>query len=629
MSDFQPEIKGPLQWLLAFCLRFPLVVFLTYGLLIGWGLMVAPFQWNWSWLEQDPVPVDAIPDIGENQQIVFTEWMGRSPQDIEDQVTYPLTSALLGVPGVKTVRSNSFFGFSTIYVIFKEDVEFYWSRSRLLEKLASLPDGTLPNGVSPMLGPDSNALAQVFWYTLEGRDPQGNPVGGWDLHELRSIQDWKVRYELLAADGVAEVSSIGGFVQEYQIDVNPDAMRAHQVTLEQVFNAVRQSNLDVGARNLEINQVEYFIRALGYVKDLSDLENAVVKTNQNVPIYVKDVAHVHLGPAQRRGILDKGGAEVVGGVVAARYGANPQAVITEIKDRIAKLSVGLPQRTLADGTVSKVTIVPFYDRSGLIAETLGTLKTALSHEILITILVVLVMLVDFRSSLLISMLLPIAVLLTLIAMKGFQVDANVVALSGIAIAIGTMVDVGIVIMENIVKHLESNPRNVRLAVFDASSEVGSAVITAVATTVLSFLPIFSMEGAEGKLFKPLAYTKTFALMASILIALTLIPPLAVVFFRLSKKPRLWLEGLWLALAIALFFVHWGLGIGFLIWRTLKWVRLPTKVQTYLPWVLNGLCAILVAGVLTTHWYPLTPQKGFVLNFIFVVVILGGILLFFQ
>ena len=296
--------------------------------------MVAPFDWDVWGLPRNPVPVDAIPDIGENQQIVFTEWMGRSPQYVEDQITYPLTVSLLGIPGVKTVRSYSFFGFSSIYIIFDEDIDFYWSRSRVLEKLNSLPAGTVPEGVKPTLGPDATALGQIFWYTLEGVDTDGNPTGGWDLHELRSIQDWYVRYSLMSAQGVSEVASVGGFIQEYQIDVDPDAMRAHRVTLGEIFNAVRMSNVDVGARTIEVSNVEYVIRGLGFIESISDIEKSVVKVSDNVPIYIKDVARVSLGPALRRGALDKEGTEVVGGVVVARYGENPLASIGNVKKKI-------------------------------------------------------------------------------------------------------------------------------------------------------------------------------------------------------------------------------------------------------------------------------------------------------
>jgi len=480
------EHLSPLDKIIRFCLDSKLVVAMMVAVIIVWGAMVAPFDWNLGPLPRSPVPTDAIPDIGENQQIIFTEWMGRSPEDVEDQISYPLTVALLGVPGVKTIRSYSFFGFSSIYVIFKDNVEFYWSRTRVLEKLNSLSAGTLPDGVQPALGPDSTPLGQIYWYTLEGRDPDGKPVGGWDLHELRTIQDWYVRYYVLAAEGISEVASIGGFVQEYQIDVDPDAMRVARVDLQDIFMAVRKSNIDVGARSIEINKVEYFIRGLGFIEKVSDIEESVVTVNDDVPIYIKDVAKVTLGPAIRRGALDKGGAEAVGGVVVVRYGFNPLEAIKNVKNKIDEFAPGLATKVVIDykkvdrqevvayaeehnfegflgselnhsawveylrgspredwpawATTSQVTVVPFYDRTGLIYETLGTLNTALVEEILVTVIVILVFVLHLRSSILISMLLPLAVLMCFIGMKTFGVDANIVALSGIAIAIGTMVD---------------------------------------------------------------------------------------------------------------------------------------------------------------------------------------------
>ncbi|MDH3215994.1 MAG: efflux RND transporter permease subunit, partial [Candidatus Krumholzibacteria bacterium] len=592
---------------------------------------------NLGGLPRDPVPVDAIPDIGENQQIVFTEWKGRSPQDIEDQITYPMTTALLGVPGVKTIRSYSFFGFSTIYVIFEDGVEFYWSRSRVLEKLNSLPPGTVPSGVQPALGPDATALGQIFWYTLEGRDEDGNPTGGWDLHQLRSIQDWTVRYALLSAHGVSEVASVGGFVQEYQIDVNPDAMRAHNVTLTEVFNSVKMSNVDVGARTIEINKAEYVIRGLGFIQNLSDIEASVVKQTGNIPIRIADVATVSLGPAIRRGALDKGGAEVVGGVVVVRYGENPLAAIKNVKKKIQEISAGLPKRTLADGRVSQVTIVPFYDRTGLIYETLGTLNTALIDEILVTIIVVVVMVMHLRSSLLISGLLPMTVLMVFVAMKLFKVDANIVALSGIAIAIGTIVDMGIVISENILRHLDRAPPSAsrRNVIFTATSEVGSAVLTAVSTTVVSFLPVFTLEAAEGKLFKPLAYTKTFALIASVIVALTLVPPFAHLLFTAGKRSirsrRLWPVGLLLAAGAVLYWSFWFTGFALIVAAAYVQFRsrIPTVVQGKMPIIFNYVIVVIVAWFLAGHWMPLGVQASVFLNFIFVVLLLGGLLFLVQ
>ena len=622
-----------------FCLNNKLVVALFMIFTIGWGLMSAPFDWELGGLPRDPMPVDAIPDLGENQQIVFTQWMGRSPQDVEDQITYPMTVSLLGIPGVKTIRSYSMFGFSTIYVIFEEDVEFYWSRSRVLEKLNSLPAGTLPTGVQPALGPDATALGQVFWYTLEGQDKDGNPTGGWDLHELRTLQDWYVRYGLLAAKGVSEVASVGGYVQEYQIDVDPDAMRAHRVTLDEVFMAVKMSNVDVGARTIEVNRVEYVIRGLGFVESLEDIEDAVIKVNDSVPIYVRNVAKVVLGPGLRRGVLDKAGAEVVGGVVVVRYGENPLDTIKNVKEKIREISPGLPQKTLDDGTVSRVKIVPFYDRTGLIYQTLGTLSDAILQQILVTIIVVVVMVRHLRSSILISGLLPLAVLMCFIAMRTTGVDANIVALSGIAIAIGTIVDMGIIICENILKHLdEAGADENRLEViYRAASEVGSAVLTAVSTTVVGFLPVFTMEAAEGKLFRPLAFTKTYVLIASVIVALTIIPPAAhLLFTRGSADTRPRIRFLCALLVLA--------GLAVIIAKSWWWAGLlltligiygtvapvlPQPVRNLVPWAANVLVVLAVLVVLSQRWLPIGPEKGLLRNAILVGGTIGGLLLLFR
>ncbi|MAT69121.1 MAG: acriflavine resistance protein B, partial [Planctomycetaceae bacterium] len=677
--------------IIRFCLENKLIVALVVGAVVGWGILVAPFDWDVGNLPRDPVPTDAIPDIGENQQIVFTEWMGRSPQDVEDQISYPLTVALLGVPGVKTIRSYSFFGFSTIYVIFNEDVEFYWSRTRVLEKLNSLPSGTLPEGVQPALGPDATPLGQIFWYTLEGRDPDGKPAGGWDLNELRTIQDWYVRYYLLSAEGISEVGSVGGFVQEYQIDVDPDAMRAARVNIDEIFMAVKKSNIDVGARTIEINKAEYFIRGLGFVKSVEDLEDSVVAVNDNVPIYVKDVARVCLGPALRRGTLDKGGAEAVGGVAVVRYGFNPLAAIKNVKARIDEFDDGLPTKAVVDYelvapkdvaayaeahdfagfaddellnheqwvkhlrsisrdewpawvTTSQVTVVPFYDRTGLIYETLGTLNQALVEEILVTVIVILVMVMHLRSSLLISALLPLAVLMCFIAMKTFSVDANIVALSGIAIAIGTMVDMGIILCENILKHLDeaSGEENMLEVIYRASSEVGGAVVTAVTTTIVSFLPVFTMIGAEGKLFKPLAFTKTFALAASVVVALTIIPPTAHLLFTMKAKTRILRQFLYGGLIVAglligVWIAWWAgailsalglfkLGEELLPERHQRWRKRIHGLGLLLA---NGAAVLLVGILLTKEWQPLGPERGLLRNFAFVALLIGGLLAFFQ
>jgi Cu(I)/Ag(I) efflux system membrane protein CusA/SilA len=618
-----------------FLIENKLVAVLLLVLFIGWGIVHAPFNWDTHFLPSNPVAVDAIPDIGENQQIVFTKWDGRSPQDIEDQITYPLTTSLLGISGVKTIRSSSMFGFSSIYIIFDENVDFYWSRSRILEKLNSLPNNLLPDEVNPSLGSDATGLGQIFWYTIEGRDEQGNVTGGWDLHEIRSVQDYYVKYALSSASGVSEVASIGGYVQEYQVDVNPELMRQYNIGLHQIVKAVKESNKDIGAQTIEINQAEYLVRGLGYIKSISDIENAVVSSEDYTAIKIKDIAKVTLAPKARRGILDKEGAEVVGGVVVSRYGVNPLEVINNVKSKINELSPGLPSKVLKDGRTSQLTIVPFYDRSELIKETLGTLNEALSLEILITILVIVLMMFNLRASILISGLLPVAVLMVFIAMKLFNVDANIVALSGIAIAIGTMVDVGVILSENIIRHLEENKEKlpVNEVVYNATTEVSGAIITAVLTTIISFVPVFTMIGAEGKLFRPLAFTKTFALTASIIVALFLIPPFASFLFKkrsVKKVSRLIINSLLILLGItALIYGYW---LGFVlvvfgISSILKWQKKIIEQQANYSNII--ISAIAIIFLLAEYWRPLGVDKSIFWNLVFVAIICFGLLSVFK
>ncbi len=641
-----------------FLIENKLVAVLLLTLFVGWGVVNAPFNWEQSrWLSglpTDPVAVDAIPDIGENQQIVFTKWQGRSPQDIEDQITYPLTTSLLGIPGVKTIRSSSMFGFSSIYIIFEEDVEFYWSRSRILEKLNSLPAGLLPDEAKPALGPDATGLGQIFWYTLEGRDQEGNVTGGWDLQELRSIQDYYVKYGLSSASGVSEVASIGGYVQEYQVDIDPEKMRQYNISLAQIAKAVKESNQDIGAQTLEINQAEYLVRGLGYVKSIGDIESAVVDSENFTSIRVKDVANVHLGPATRRGILDKEGAEVVGGVVVARYGANPLEVINNVKEQIAELSSGLPTKVLADGRTSQVTIVPFYDRTELIQETLHTLNEALTLEILITILVIIVMVFNVRASILISGLLPVAVLMVFIAMKLFHVDANIVALSGIAIAIGTMVDVGVILAENMIRHLEDEKLRFRESgieyttneiIYNATAEVSGAILTAVLTTIISFLPVFTLIGAEGKLFRPLAFTKTMALSASLIIALFIIPPIAAFLFRkatVRERTQYIINSALVVLGILAIVYGFWLGLVLIAFAITSFLKisgtlLPAKARqagSRLPAGQAGkrknlldiiISSITIVFLLAEYWRPLGFDRSILMNLIFVAIICFGLL----
>jgi copper/silver efflux system protein len=607
------------------------------------GLAFSPFNWKTGWIPRDPVPVDAIPDIGENQQIVATEWMGRSPKDIQEQVTYPLSSVLSGIPGVKTIRSTSMFGMSFIYIIFKDNIEFYWSRSRILEKMNSLPAGTLPQGVQPTLGPDATGLGQIFWYTLEGRNPKtGKPNGGWNPQELRTLQDFYVKYSLSSAEGVSEIASIGGFVREYQVDIDPEALKAYGVSVMDVMNAVQQSNLDIGAETMELNQVEYLIRGLGYIKNIQDLDNAVVTARNNVPVRIKDVARTTFGPATRRGGLDKGGSEAVGAAVVARYGSNPMAVIDHVKDKIKEIEAGLPQKTLADGSISKVAIVPFYDRSGLIRETIGSLESALAHEVLISIIVILVLVLNLKSSLIVAGLLPLGVLFTFILMRLFGVEANIVALSGIAIAIGIMVDIGIVDVENILRHLEK-PENQGIrgkklmhVIYQATTEVRAAVVTSISTTIVSFLPVFALEAAEGKLFHPLAYTKTFALVAAFILGIVVLPTLVYLFFNVRiqiGKFRYYANYLLAAAGIVLVFilhsplmlVLTAIAVNQLLAN--RWRKEREKWPSYIN---IGILVVAATFWLSREWLPLGAHKNTLTNFLFVggiiFIVLGSLML---
>jgi Cu(I)/Ag(I) efflux system membrane protein CusA/SilA len=500
--------------LINYCLRTPFVVFVIYIAVFFWGL--------WAITH---IPVDAIPDIGEKQVIVYTEWPGRSAKDVEDQITYPLSVSLRGIPGVKTIRATSSFGFSEVYLIFKDNVDYYWARSRVLEKL-NLASAKLPMGVVPVLGPDATGLGQIFWYTVEGK--------GYSLDKLRSLQDWFIRYQLNSVEGVSEVASIGGFVKQYQIDIDPNKLLAYNIHLGQIMEAVKKSNIDVGAKVIENNAMEYIIRGLGFIKSLEDIENIVVGEFNGVPVTIKNIATVQLGPEFRRGALDKDGQEAVGGVVIMRYGENAMQVIQRVKEAIKEIEKGLPPG---------VKIVPFYDRTQLIHRTIATLREALILEIIITMAVVVPFLAHFWAGVMICLTLPFSVLIAYIIMYYLKINANIMSLSGIAIAIGTLVDMGIVMTENayrrLIIHAEEIKKGLKTrldVVFGAASEVGSSILTAILTTVVSFLAVFALEAQEGKLFKPLAYTKTFTLLASVTVALTLTPVLALYFLKGRLRP---------------------------------------------------------------------------------------------
>ncbi|MFP4845585.1 efflux RND transporter permease subunit [Winogradskyella sp. PE311] len=610
-----------------FLIKNKILALIAVILIISIGHTTLPFNLGLDFLPKRSVSVDAMPNMGENQQIVYTKWEGQSPEDIEDQITYPLTSNLLGIAGVKSIRSNSMFGFSNIYIIFEDDIDFYWSRSRVLEKLNSLPNSLLPQNVKPKLGPDATALGQVFWYTLEGRDENGNVTGGWNLQELRSIQDFYIKNALTSTKGVSEVASIGGFVKEYQIDIKPELMKQYNISLADVIKAVEKSNRNIGAQTLEINKVEYFVRGLGYIKSDLDIENTVIKSIDFTPVFIKDIANVTIGPDERRGILDKGGAEVVGGVIASRFGENPMQVIDALKEKIDAISLSLPSKILSDGKKSQLTIIPFYDRSELIESSLTTLSNALIYEIMIAILVIVIMLMNLRVSIVISAMLPLAVFTIFIIMKIFDVEANIVALSGIAIAIGTIVDMGIIVTENIIRHLKNSKEPLTKVIIKATNEVSSAILTAGLTTIVSFIPIFLLTGAEGKLFWPLAFTKTVVLSAAIIIALFIIPSLSVYFLKENKSNKFILSIVIIVSGlVAIFYGHY-LGLLILSYGIIEILESTKQLKENKVKRLRFAYIILaIILLLAIYWRPLGYTHNLTYNFIFVISLVALVLI---
>lgn len=466
-------------------------------------------------------PIDAIPDLSDNQVIVFTDWAGRSPKEVEDQVTYPLVTSLQGLPGVRVVRASSAFSFSMINVIFEDNVELYWARTRVLERL-NLVAKQLPEGVTPTLGPDATGVGQIFWYTLESDKT--------DLRELRSVQDWFVRYQLNSVPGVAEVASVGGYVQQYQVDVDPNKLRGLNIPLSMVVEAVQRSNNNVGGNVVEQAGEWAVVRGVGLIQSTADVEDIVISSSSGTPIYVKNVAEVQLGNAFRLGALDKNGNEAVGGVVIARYGVNTLEVIDAVKQKIEELRVGLPEG---------VTLVPFYDRTELIHRATGTLERALIEELILVTLAHIIFLAHFRSILIVTIPLPLAVLMSFLFMYFMGITSNLMSLSGIAIAIGVLVDAGIVVTENAFRFIEKNNVDVKdrpaviRTILQSTKLVGRPVFFSMAIIILAFVPVFALIGQEGKLFHPLAFTKTFAMVGATIIAVTLVPVLCT--FLLGGK----------------------------------------------------------------------------------------------
>src|SRR5712692_1134884 len=503
-----------INWLIEVSLRNRFLVIAFFALLAGWGY--------WALLT---TPIDAIPDLSDNQVIVFSDWSGRSPQEVEDQITYPLTVSLQGLPGVRVVRSSSAFGFSMINVIFEDSVDLYFARSRVLERL-NLVSKSLPPGTVATLGPDATGVGHVFWYTVEGKNRS--------LRELRSIQDWFVRYQLNAVPGVAEVASIGGEVRQYQIDVDPNRLRAYKIPLSMVVDAVMRSNRNVGGNVVEANGSWSVVRGLGLIESVKDIEQIVVGAENGIPIFVRQVADVKVGDAFRVSALVKGRDEAVGGVIVARYGVSTVDVIEGVKERMKALEAGLPPG---------VKIVAFYDRSALIQRAVDTLKRALVEEAVVVTLVNVIFLLNVRSILIVTIPLPLAVLTAFLFMRYLGISSNIMSLAGIAIAIGVLVDAGIVVTENAFRFLEKrgvNPQNRRRVletVLDATKLVGRPIFFSMTIIILAFIPVFALTGQEGKLFHPLAYTKTFSMVGATILSVTLVPVLCSLLIGGKIRPE--------------------------------------------------------------------------------------------
>ena len=488
--------------IIEFSLKNRFIIVALYVLLAGWGYWALTLT-----------PIDAIPDLSDNQVIVFTDWTGRSPKEVEDQVTYPLTTTLQGLPGVRVVRGQSAFGFSMVNIIFEDKVDLYWARTRVLERL-NLVTKQMPEGVVPTLGPDATGVGQIFWYTVDGE--------GHNLRDLRTLQDWFIRYQLNSVPGVAEVGSVGGYVQQYQVDVDPNRLRAYNIPLSMVIDAVKRSNTNVGGNVVEQNGQWSVVRGVGLINSAIDIENIVIGASGGTPIYVRNVSTVKIGDSFRVGVLDRDGREAVGGVVIARYGVNTLEVIEAVKEKIKSIEAGLP---------TGVKLVPFYDRAELVERATHTLKRALIEEIILVTIAHIVFLFHFRSILIVTIPLPLAVLMSFLFMHYMGISSNLMSLSGIAIAIGVVVDAGIVVTENAFRYMEKNGidpkdrRGVWLGVLESTKLVGRPIFFSMAIIILAFVPVFALTGREGKLFHPLAFTKTFAMVAATIIAVSLVPVL--------------------------------------------------------------------------------------------------------
>ncbi len=490
-------------------------------------ILATVFILLWGIYSLATTPLDAIPDLSDVQVIIYTEYPGQAPQVVEDQITYPLTTAMLAVPGSTVVRGYSFFGFSFVYIIFDDDTDLYWARSRVLEYL-SYVSSRLPAGINPTLGPDATGVGWIYEYALVDRS------GKNDLAQLRSIQDWYLRYELISVEGVAEVASVGGFVKQYQVDIDPNKLLAYNITLSKVKKAIKRSNNDVGGRLIEMSEIEYMVRGLGYIKSIEDIKNIPIGVDdRGTPTLIRDVANVHLGPELRRGLTELDGeGEVAGGIVIMRFGENALATIDRVKQKLEDLKAGLPEG---------VEIIPVYDRSGLINRAVATLQEKLIEESIVVALVCIIFLLHFRSAFVAIFTLPVGILMAFIVMKYQGLNANIMSLGGIAIAIGAMIDAAIVMIENAHKQLEKDEegREHWQIIAIAAKQVGPALFFSLLIITFSFLPIFTLQAQEGRLFKPLAFTKTYSMAASALLAVTLVPVMMGYFIKTTLLPANW------------------------------------------------------------------------------------------
>ena len=508
-------INGIIRW----SLQNRFIVLAAFLAICAWGVVALK-----------RVPIDAIPDLSENQVIVYADWPGRSPQEVEDQITYRLSVSLQGLAGVKAVRATSMFGFSFLTVIFEDKVDTYFARTRVLERLNSLGD-VLPSGVVARLGPDATGLGWIYQYYLK------DTSGTQDLGSLRTLQDNFVRYQLASVPGVAEVASIGGFVRQYQIEVSSLKLKQYDVMLGEVVEAVSQSNLNVGGKTIEENGAEFVVRGVGLITSIADLEKIPLRPRGGTPLYLRDVATVQIGGDFRRGALDVNGREVVGGIVVMRYGENAYRVIQDVKARIAALGTGLP---------AGVTVVSFYDRSELIGRAIDTLKHALTEEVILVTLMHILFLFHFRSILVVTLPLPASILISFILMDRFGIPSHIMSLTGIAISIGVLVDAGIVMTENVIRHCELAEDRLQRRLtgpevfqetLTAATQVGRPMFFSMAIIILAFVPVFLLTGQEGKLFHPLAYTKSFALLGAVLLAITAVPVFCTILVRGPFKPE--------------------------------------------------------------------------------------------